>query len=263
MSRQLRTFSHTGVYHIIIKGIDNQDIFYDDNDRVFFKKQLKEIKHIFKIQFYAYCLMSNHVHLVLRISNDFLSKGMQSLSIRYAHYFNKKYNRVGPFLQKRFNSKSIENERYLIAVCRYVHRNPEKAGFSKTEDYKWSSYNEYINKPDLIDTGILLHYLNNNIDEFINYTITTIYNQFSDFNEIDNFKDYEIVEKLTDQEVCELIMQKFNLNFSFQIPLLLKNKNENEFKNYIEEINKIKGTNKTQISRILRIAKRRIEKYWK
>ena len=88
--------------------------------------------------------MDNHIHLVIRIEDEFLSKAMQSLSIRYSQYFNYKYERTGPFFQNRFKSKNVENLKYFLEVCRYIHRNPEKAKMSKTEDYDWSSYKEYI-----------------------------------------------------------------------------------------------------------------------
>ena len=116
MPRPLRTYSNSKIYHIILKGIDSQDIFYNNDDRNFFLNQIQLTKKQFYFQVYAYCLMSNHIHMVIRVENDFLSKSMQSLSIRYAHYFNQKYERVGPFLQNRFKSKNVENQRYFMDV---------------------------------------------------------------------------------------------------------------------------------------------------
>ena len=75
--------------------------------------------------------MSNHVHMVIEVPNENLSKAIQSLTIRYVSYFNKKYDRKGPFVQNRFKSKNIENQRYFLEVCRYVHRNPEKQELKK------------------------------------------------------------------------------------------------------------------------------------
>ena len=88
MSRPLRTFSNSKIYHIILKGINNQDIFLYDSDKVFFLNQLLFTKNQFNYQIYSYCLMDNHIHLVIRIEDEFLSKAMQSLSIRYSQYFN-------------------------------------------------------------------------------------------------------------------------------------------------------------------------------
>ena len=87
MTKILRTYSNSKTYHIIFKGIDNQDIFYEDEDRIFFLKQISKTKNIFNYSLYAYCLMDNHIHLVLKCENDFLSKIAQSLMIRYVHFF--------------------------------------------------------------------------------------------------------------------------------------------------------------------------------
>ena len=139
MPRKTRTYSITDIYHIIIRGIDKQDIFYNDRDREFMLKQLLEIKKKFNLQIYAYCLMFNHIHLVIRVQKDLLSKSIQSLEIRYSQYFNKKYERTGAFFEERFKSKSVHDKKYLLDVCRYVNRNPETSGFATIEDYKWSS----------------------------------------------------------------------------------------------------------------------------
>ena len=151
MSKVPRRHSKSKTYHIIFKGIDNQDIFYDNQDRRVFLKQLSKTKKDFNLNLYAFCLMDNHVHMVLKSEKDFLSKSMQSLTIKYVQYFNKKYKRTGTLVQSRFKSKSIEDQRYFLEVCRYVHRNPENAGIAKTKDYQWSSYQEYLGKSKIID----------------------------------------------------------------------------------------------------------------
>lgn len=113
MSRQPRKFSYSQIYHIILKGIDGHDIFYDNNDKNFFLKQILTTKQTFNYIVYSYCLMSNHVHLVIKCKNELLSKAIQSLSIRYVSYFNKKYERTGHLFQGRFKSKSVENQKYF------------------------------------------------------------------------------------------------------------------------------------------------------
>ena len=118
MPRPPRLYSHSKVYHIILKGIDDQDIFYDDRDREFFLKQISITKSEFNYMLYSYCLMGNHVHMVIKCLDVFLSKCIQSLLIRYVYYFNKKYKRKGPLVQNRFKSKHVENLQYFIDVCR-------------------------------------------------------------------------------------------------------------------------------------------------
>jgi len=94
---------------------------------------------------YAYCLMDNHVHLLLNTNHDDLAETMKSITVRYASFYNWKYNRVGHVFQDRFKSEPVENERQLLAVIRYIHNNPVKAGMvDKPADYEWSSFSNYI-----------------------------------------------------------------------------------------------------------------------
>ena len=264
LTRHSREYSVTDVYHIIIKGIDGQDIFYDDIDKNIFLKHLLETKLKFFYKIYAYCLMSNHVHIVLSVEDSLLSKSIQSLTIKYAHYFNKKYKRSGPFVQNRFNSKIVENQRYFLEVCRYVHRNPENEGFEKTQNYKWSSYKEYIipSKSKLVDKNILLHYFNNSIDNFVKFTSFNEFSLTDEYNELINYAEFELIDKLSDNDIIKAIMKRFNISDSSDIPNFFRQKNEQDLKILISSLKQIKGINKSQIARIIRISRRQIEKYW-
>lgn len=255
MSKYIREFSNSKIYHIIIKGIDESTIFYDDEDRNVFLNKLKVTKKKFKYKILAYCLMNNHVHLVISIENENLSKGIQSLIIRYASYFNRKYDRKGPFVQNRFNSKKVESQRYFLEVCRYVHRNPEKAGIEKTDKYKWSSYREYIGKEKIIDRRFLMHYLGNDINNFTEYTTKKESKQ-----EVNRLAEFEMIRKLSDDIVIKIILEKFKFNSVDEIINYFKNE-----KNYekIKVLKEIQGTNPTQIRRIIRVSRRLIEKYWR
>ena len=257
MTRIPRIYANSKTYHIIFKGIDNQNIFYDDQDRKIFLKYLSITKKEFAYNIYSYCLMDNHVHMVIKSEKEFLSKAMQSLMIRYVHYFNKKYKRIGTLLQARFKSKNVENQRYFLEVCRYVHRNPENAGISKTQDYQWSSYHEYIGKGNIVDKNVLLHYFGNDLNEFINYTMKD--NKFEDLEEL---AEYEIMGKLSDEEVVNIIMNMFKIDNVSEISNFFRNRTKEEFKNDIGRIRKIKGTNKTQIARIIRVSRWVLEKLW-
>lgn len=250
MSRRLRTYSNSKIYHIIFKGIDNQEIFYDDKDRKYFLNQLKQVKKLFEYDIYAYCLMGNHVHIVIRVEKEELSKVVKNFIIRYVAYFNRKYERKGPLVQDRFKSKNVENLNYFLKVCRYVHRNPENAGMEKTSDYKWSSYKEYIGTPYLINKSVLLHYFNDDINDFIKYT-----NKVNDISDILDVSEYEILGRLNDSEVMEIIMKQFKLNSEEEVAIFFKNKSIEEKKKCIEELKKIKGTNITQLSRITRLSR--------
>ena len=254
MSKIKRKYSNSKIYHIILKGIDDNNIFYDNQDRKIFLDRLKITKKEYNYKLYAYCLMGNHVHMVIRIEDEFLSKAMQSLTIRYASYFNKKYDRKGPFVQNRFKSKNIENQRYFLEVCRYVHRNPEKAGIEKTNTYKWSSYQEYVGREILIDKKILLHYFNNEVESFVKYT-----NKIDSIEEIMNFADFELSNNLKDEEVIDIIMKRFKIESVKKIGKFFK---ENGNIEKIKELKKIQGISQRQIARITTIGRKKINEIW-
>lgn len=257
MPRLSRIYSYSKVYHIIIKGIDSQNIFYDNQDRKVFLRYLLENKKQYEYQIYAYCLMVNHVHLIIRVNDEFLSKAIQSLLVRYVSYFNKKYDRSGTLFQDRFKSKLVENQRYFLEVCKYVHRNPEKAGLCKTEKYEWSSYFEYIKKEEIIDKRVLLHYFNNDINEFIKFTTKN-----NDLSQLDDFAEFEMIERLSDEQLANILVQKFEIKDINQIINYFTDSSKRELEELIAIIKKIKGTNITQVSRVIRKSRKLIEKIW-
>ncbi len=136
MPRINRQFSNTKVYHIILRGIDKQDIFLEEMDYKVIIKILKELQEKYQYEIYAYCLMNNHIHLVIYDIDNQLSRIMQSIGIKYSKYFNKKYERAGHLFQNRFLSKNVEDREYFKCLCRYIHKNPQKAQISKTEEYE-------------------------------------------------------------------------------------------------------------------------------
>ena len=257
MPRAPRTFCDSKIYHIIIKGIDNQDIFYDNQDRCVFLENIRKSQKQYTYTVFAYCLMNNHVHMVIRVDDNLLSKSIQSLTVRYVYYFNKKYNREGPFVRNRFKSKKVQTKDYFLEVCRYVHRNPEKANVEKTENYRWSSYKDYVtlNKKGITSTDVLMYYFNNNRYEFEKYTLG-----IEKSYEINNFADFELLQKLTDEQLIDIIIKKFNIKSTESIPKYLKNHSNEEEIEIVKEIGNIGGTNPRQISRVLGINRNKIYK---
>lgn len=253
MPRKRREFSLTGVYHVIFRGNGKSDIFYDDEDRFVFLDRVKDTMKKYNYEIYSYCLMSNHVHLVIRVKDEILSKSIQNLEVRYSVYFNKKYNRSGHLFQSRFFSQKVENLNYFLTLCKYVHRNPEKAGIEDTGKYRWSSFKEYLNKETIINKKILLHYYNDDIDELKNHTLTN-----NDLEDIYNYSEYELISKLSDGELSEIISKKFELKNASDISELSKDSRDK----IIKDLKEIKGTGITQISRVTRISSYYIKKMW-
>lgn len=146
MARKARKYAKSGLYHVIVRGIDKQNIFLEDNDKRFFIARIKKYAEELNIKVYSYCLMDNHVHILLSDPEKKVSLFMKKLEVSYVYYFNHKYERSGPLFQDRFKSECIENEIYLKTVLRYIVRNPEKANICRFDEYKWSyiSHERYV-----------------------------------------------------------------------------------------------------------------------
>lgn len=263
MARTNRNYNPTtNLYHIIIRGIGQQDIFYDDQDRNKFLKELKNTKEQYKYEICAYCLMTNHVHLVMYDKEQNLSKAMQSLTVRYVSYFNKKYERVGNLVQDRFFSRNIVNKLYFLNVCRYIHQNPSKAKIAKMEEYKWSSYQDFLGKlyddrNNIVNTKLLLNIFSkednkNAVEQYIEFHKKT--EEFLDGKDI---VEYEMRDRLSDEELRKIILN------------MLQIENFDEIKKYSLEIKKkmirklkdVKGTSFRQISRVTGISRKTVERY--
>lgn len=146
MPRAARVKSKTGIYHIIMRGINRQCIFHDDSDYQRYLKILEQTKEKSDCVIYAYCLMTNHVHLLIEEAKEDIGQIMKRLGTSYAHRYNYKYGRSGHVFQDRYKSEPVEDDQYLLTVIRYIHNNPIKAGVvTKPEQYKWSSYMTYFN----------------------------------------------------------------------------------------------------------------------
>lgn len=146
MPRQNRRLSKSSMYHVMLRGNERKEIFIDEEDKLRIIDTLEEKKRKQEYYLYAYCLMDNHAHLLIKEGKDNISRAMKRIQTSYAYYFNKKYNRVGHVFQGRYRSEAIEDERYLLSVVRYIHNNPVHAGMVKNAaEYKWSSYNTYMN----------------------------------------------------------------------------------------------------------------------
>ena len=174
MSRQKRQLSQSGLYHIIFRGIGRQNIFEEDADYQKLKTIIKKVKSEMNFELYAYCLMTNHVHLFLKENSlGDISKIMTKILSHYATWFNIKYLRSGSLFSNRYKSEPIEDERYYFSLIKYIHQNPIKAFMTdKIDNYPYSSYQEYImNTSDLVNIDFSFDMFSNNrkdaIQQFI------------------------------------------------------------------------------------------------
>lgn len=169
MPRVARMKCDNSIYHICARGNNKQDIFLDQQDREEYLKRLRRYKERYKVKIHAYCLMTNHVHLLIYDNNQDISKFMQGLSLSYVIYFNHKYGRSGHLFQDRFTSTMIKNDAYFLYVSKYIHLNPVKAHLvERPKDYQWSSYRSYLLGKDeckIVDCNFLLRYFKNDLEK--------------------------------------------------------------------------------------------------
>lgn len=154
MSRHVRLLSE--YMHIVVRGNGRQILFEENADYNKYLFFLKRYSLQTQIKILAYCLMGNHVHLLVHDKNFCASTFMKKLGVSYAHYFNKKYEHVGHLFQDRYKNENIIDDEHLLAVFRYILNNPVKAGICKAEKYNWSSYKEYGLENCLTDVKVFL-----------------------------------------------------------------------------------------------------------
>ena len=146
MTGKYREESKSGFYHVMIRGVNRQNIFIEDSDRQHFIFLLKKCSLALMIEVHAFCLMDNHVHILVKSTKIELSLFMHKILTSYVKYYNYKTGRVGHLVQNRFKSEPVNDEHYYLTVLRYILQNPENALICKTKDYKWSSIGAYDHK---------------------------------------------------------------------------------------------------------------------
>ena len=126
MSRVSRKKSKTGIYHIMLRGIDKRNIFLDNEDRKKFIEKLKIARETAGFRLHGYCLMDNHVHLLIE-ENEEIGTSIKRITVGYVQWHNNKHERTGHLFQNRYLSEPVETDAYLLTVLRYIHQNPVKA----------------------------------------------------------------------------------------------------------------------------------------
>ncbi len=157
MPRLPRLKSESGIYHIMLRGINQQVIFEDEEDYSKFIETLETFKAVSKYKLFAYCLMSNHIHILLKVEKEDINVIMKRIAGSYVYWYNWKYYRKGHLFQDRFKSEPVESDAYFLTVLRYIHQNPLKAGITeKIDNYEYSSYNDYIEgESSVVDTDFV------------------------------------------------------------------------------------------------------------
>lgn len=159
MPRMARRTTSIGYMHIICRGIGKQVLFEEEMDYKYFLNLLKRFSQECDVTLIAYCLMENHVHLLVNDPGCNISKFMQKLGVTYSGYYNRKYDRSGHLFQDRYLSETVDDEKYLLTVFRYILNNPQKAGICPASAYRWSSYHQFhaarAGHNSIVDTSLL------------------------------------------------------------------------------------------------------------
>jgi len=145
MARPVRIEYPGAVYHVITRGNNRQAIFKDDHDRKTYLEKLFYYCEAKGVELLCYCLLSNHVHLLLQTPQGNLSKLMQPFQTSYTVYFNRRHRHTGHVFEQRYKAFLVDRDNYLLQVSRYIHLNPVGAGIVKRpQNYRWSSYRAYV-----------------------------------------------------------------------------------------------------------------------
>ena len=155
MSRPLRIHLPDLIYHVVNRGNNRQVVFAQDIDYEHYLKILKRYKEKFQFKIFAYCLMTNHIHLLLKTSEaETISNIMKAVTIAHTRYYHHKYTASGHVWQGRFKSPIVSDDEYLLTLMRYIEQNPVRAGIAASpEEYIFSSCraNLSIEKDSIVD----------------------------------------------------------------------------------------------------------------
>lgn len=251
MARKPRRRSESRIYHVVVRGINKQIIFESNDDRYQLLSTLKRFIDKDKFVLYGYCLMDNHVHLLIQELEDDISTAMKRIFSSYVLWYNKKYERSGHLFQERFKSEPVETDSYFMITLRYIHQNPIKAGIcNQLLDYKWTSYREYITKPIIIDTKMCLDLFSIDEDRAIDLFV-----EFMNETNEDSFPMFEDYIRLTDTEVLKKI-HDMGIKSMSELQKLEKNKRNA----IIKKLKMTKGISIRQLSRVTGISKGIIER---
>lgn len=250
MPRQARSKSKSGIYHVILRGANRQEIFHDDDDNRKFLEILEKYKTKSQLSIFAWCLMSNHVHLLVKEGDESLSGTMKRIGVSYVSYYNWKYRANGHLFQDRFKSENVETKRYLLTVIRYIHQNPVKAGIvNKVDEWRWSSCKEYYDKDtdqwNLVNDKSIFGLLSSNMTD-----ARVLFKEFNEMSNQDNCLEEKVFQRLPDEEariVIKELIGEVEIAHVKSLPRIQRNE-------ILRKIKKVEGLSQRRVARILGVS---------
>lgn len=253
MPRKPRYNQISGYYHVMSQGINKEYIFqkklYIEKYKELMLKKSKDLN----INILSYCIMSNHVHILINTNKiSDLSKYMQKLNTTYSSFYNKANRRVGYVFRDRFLSQEILSESQLLYCIRYIHYNPVKAGIVKfAGDYKYSSYNEFIGKRNIINDNCIKIVFG----DFNNYKKI-----FYELHNIDNEIHGESFIDIKDKKIEEYIKY---VETKYKLPANKIKTNKKLLEKVIKDSRETTEATVRELAQILEVSKSTISNYEK
>ena len=251
MSRNARQLSSTDTYHVVIRGADHQLLFEEKKDYQKYLEILQLYEAECQFELYAYCLMPNHIHLLIHSPVTSLGSVFRHVSTTYSSWFNAKYNRTGYLQEGRYFSEPVETEKYLFTVLRYIHQNPIKAGLETVpgETYPWNSFCDYISGiNDIVNIEYILQLLGG-LESFRSLHQIIVEEECLDINTLRKRLPDDVARDIIRTECnCETVsdFQKLTLLERNGNIILLRKKGLS-----IRQINRLTGTPKGVIEKII------------
>jgi REP element-mobilizing transposase RayT len=250
MSRKARERSNSGIYHTILRGINRQSIFEDDDDRQKLIETLSRYKEVSDYRIFAYCVMDNHVHVLLQEVKEPIGMIIKRISSSYVFWYNSKHKRCGHLFQERFKSEAVETDSYLLTVLRYIHQNPVKARLvNDISEYKWSSYNEYIGGSQIVDSEFALKLFSKIPEEAVKR-----FEKYSREESVDScleIKENRVI--MSDDKLREIVNRQLGIE---AIKVCSETRERQD--SIVRKLKEIDGVNIRQIARITGLSQTRV-----
>lgn len=252
MPRKARRKSSSGIYHVILRGINRQTIFEEVEDKKRFLKTLKRYKDICHFRLYSYCLMNNHIHLLLKEMEEPISNTIKRISSSYVYWYNMKYDRCGHLFQARYKSECVEDPAYFLTVLRYIHQNPVQAGIEESVfECEWTSMREYLHEANIVDVEQALGFYSVNQDESMRLFIE----HMKQSNEDQCMDDLYVHVRVDDNEIRNFLSELGVVNVSS-----LQQMNKEDRNAVLAELKELEGVSNGQLARVTGISKSVIQR---
>ena len=199
-------------YHIICRSISEIDLFRDNDDKAKYMELIKKYQTIFHFKVYAYCLMDNHLHILLFSNGSDISRIMHGINQSYSQYYNRKYSRHGHVFQDRFKSKVVDNDRYMFVLSLYIHKNiKDLKNVKSIYKYEFSSLSEYLglskDRYGIVDSSTILSRLSKDKARAAK-RYSLLFDSFNPISEEKDCNDYEILNNIIEYRDDKTILIK-------------------------------------------------------